>query len=98
MNIADIQQKIAPILRQYGVRRAMVFGSVARGENTPQSDIDLLVELGEPLGLIRYSRLARELEELLGASVDMATTASINPHLRPHIEKDLVSVYGTCKH
>lgn len=93
MSIAEIQSNISPILRKYGVRRASVFGSVARGEDTPESDVDLVVELGTPMGLIVYSRLARELEEVLGKHVDLLTPASINKHLAPYIERDLTPVY-----
>jgi predicted nucleotidyltransferase len=45
MRVADIQNRILPILREHGVRRAGVFGSRARGEERPDSDLDLLVEL-----------------------------------------------------
>ncbi len=45
------------------------------------------------MGLIAYTRLARELEEALGRSVDLVTPSSINAHLRPHIERDLTPVY-----
>lgn len=93
MGIQEIQQKIAPVLHKYGVRRASVFGSVARQEDTAESDVDLLVELGTPMGLVTYSRLARELEEVLGRKVDMITPASVNKHVSPYITRDLISVY-----
>jgi predicted nucleotidyltransferase len=93
MSLREIQQKIAPILRDYGVRRASVFGSMARQEHTDSSDVDILIEIGTPMGLITYSRLARELEEALGVSVDLVTPGSLNAHLRQHIERDLTPVY-----
>lgn len=93
MEIQDIQQKIAPILRRYGIRHASVFGSVARHEDVPESDIDLMIELGTPMGLIAYSRLAREIEEVLGRAVDLVTPSSLNVHLRSFVERDLTTVY-----
>ncbi len=93
MGIATIQEKITPILRAYGVTRASVFGSVARHEDTPESDVDLLVTLGEPMGLIAYSRLIREMEESLGRKVDVVTDQSVNKFLKPYILADLKTIY-----
>ena len=93
MSLAELQTTIASILRQYGIRRASVFGSVAREEETKESDVDLMIELGTPMGLITYSRLVRELEEALGKRVDLVTPASISAHVSPYITRDLAPVY-----
>lgn len=93
MDIQEITQKITPILRRYNVSRASVFGSVARREDMPGSDVDLMIELGSPIGMIAYSRLGREIEEVLGRAVDLVTSTSVNAHIRPFIERDLVSIY-----
>ena len=45
MNVLDIQNKISPVLKEYGVKRAAVFGSVSRGDDGPRSDIDIMVSL-----------------------------------------------------
>jgi predicted nucleotidyltransferase len=65
MNIEEIKQKTTPIFQQYGVRRAAIFGSVAKGNAGPQSDIDVLIETGQPLGLLTYARLNYTLEDAL---------------------------------
>ncbi len=93
MEVNTIQEKITPILRAHGVKRAAVFGSVARQEDTPESDVDLLVTLGKPMGLIAYSRLIREMEESLGRKVDVVTDQSVNKFLKPYILTDLKTVY-----
>ena len=93
MSIDELRTKIAPVLRRYDVRHAAVFGSVARHEETPTSDVDVMVDFASPVGLIAYSRLGNELEAALGRPVDLLTPASINEHLRPYVSQDLVTVY-----
>lgn len=93
MSIQEIQHKISPILRKYGVRHAAVFGSVSRGTNRPESDIDLLVKLGKPMGMFMYMRLLRELETTLGSKVDLVTENSLNKFVRPYVTPELKTVY-----
>lgn len=79
-------------MRAAGVIRASIFGSVARGESGPASDIDLLVELPKGKSLLDLVALKLQLEEILGIKVDLATPGSLSPRIRPFIQKDLVSV------
>ncbi len=93
---ADLREKILPILRPY-VKRISVFGSFARGDETPESDIDLLVELKEPekrprLGL-EWFGLEEELSHILGREVDLIAEGSLSPYLIPYAEKDKVLLY-----
>ena len=62
MTIDEIKEKTVPILKQHGVTYAAVFGSVARGEDRPQSDVDILVRLGRPTGMVGYMKLVESLE------------------------------------
>ena len=66
MNVSEIQNKILPVLKEYGIKRAAVFGSVSRGEDRPKSDIDIMVSLGKPMGMFAYMSLIREIENKLG--------------------------------
>lgn len=93
MNLSEIQEKTEPILRSYHVRKASVFGSVARGEDTADSDVDMLVEFGKPLGMISYVRFIGQLEESLQRQVDVVTEKSINKFMRPYILSDLKLIY-----
>jgi predicted nucleotidyltransferase len=85
--------------RTYGVKKLAIFGSFARDQATDSSDVDILVELGRPLGL-EFVRLANHLEEKLGREVDLATFQSMQRTKRSqfkrqmveNIEKDLVYV------
>jgi hypothetical protein len=74
--------------RHVGVRG--VFGSVARGEDGENSDIDLLVEIRPGVGLFELGRLRQELEDLLSASVDLVPEADLKPNVREAVMADLV--------
>jgi hypothetical protein len=92
----DLRDKVLPMLRPY-VKRIAVFGSFARGEETPESDIDILVELKDPekrprLGLGWFG-LEEELSRILGREVELIAEGSLSPYLRPYAEKDLVLLY-----
>ena len=93
MTIAQIKEKAAPVLKKYGVESASVFGSAARGEDTPDSDVDILIAVGEKMGVYEFVGLQFELEETLGRKVDLVSKAAVNKHIKPYITKDLVSIY-----
>jgi predicted nucleotidyltransferase len=75
-------------LRSFGVASLTVFGSVARNQATPDSDVDFCVEFSGIPTFDRYSRLKFFLEDLLNCHVDLATKLSIRPELRPSMEQD----------
>jgi uncharacterized protein len=74
----------------HGIDRVGVFGSVARGVDGPDSDVDLLVELPPGASLFALGRLRRELEELLGAHADLVPDSGLKADVRPQVEADLV--------
>lgn len=78
-------KRLAEICRRNDVTRLRLFGSTARGEERPDSDIDLLVDFGEPKGFFELLRLERELEEFFGRPVDLLTEAGLSPYLREPI-------------
>lgn len=93
MKVAEIKQKAEPVLKTHGVARASVFGSVARGDAGEKSDVDILVKFSQPKGMIAYSRFVNDLSSTLGREVDVLTENSLNPHLRPHVMKDVLVIY-----
>ena len=94
MSIAEIKEKITPILKEYGVKKASVFGSISRGDDGPDSDVDLLVELGpRPMGLFEFIGLKHKLEDILSKDVDLVTEGNINRHLEPFIKPELKMIY-----
>ncbi len=90
--IKQIQQKITPLLKSAGVVRAAVFGSVARGENTPESDVDILVEVRRPYGLFKFIGIKHQLEDVLGKKVDLVEYESIKPGIKENIMKDQIQI------
>jgi predicted nucleotidyltransferase len=85
-------QKNRGVLSRFSVRRLYIFGSVARGEGKEDSDVDILVEY-EPdahVGLFQFVRLRRELSNILGCAVDLATPDSLHKELREDILKEAV--------
>jgi hypothetical protein len=93
MTIEEVKQKAGPILEQHGVTFAAVFGSLARGEDRPQSDVDILVRLGRPTGMVGYMRLVQSLESALEKHVDVVTEQSLNERVRPFVMPDLTTIY-----
>jgi predicted nucleotidyltransferase len=78
------------VLDSLGAESIAVFGSVARGEARPDSDVDLLVKIRRPCGLIGFVRLQRKLEELLGRRVDLVEEEALHPALRDRILAEAV--------
>ena len=83
-----VKRKILPILRRYGTKKAALFGSCVRGEMTPDSDIDILVEIGKDISLLDFVGLKLEIEEVLNRKVDLGEYNTIKPFLRERIMKE----------
>ena len=88
----EIREKAVPILEDYGVERAAVFGSYARGEETEDSDVDLLVRIDDDLSLLDVSRLKIELEDVLGKEVDIVEEGVVKSGMEEYIEEDQVAI------
>jgi predicted nucleotidyltransferase/DNA-binding XRE family transcriptional regulator len=84
--------RIQAIAASYGAGHVRVFGSVARGTEHSDSDVDLLMDLPDDMGLFTLGRLRRDLEDLLGARVDVVPEAGLKAEARPEIETDLVAL------
>lgn len=92
MNTAQIQSCIAPLLRKYSVSRADLFGSRVRGDQTGESDVDLLVQLPHEASLFDFIGLKLDLEDVLGCSVDLVEYDAIKPRLKSYILRDTLSI------
>ena len=86
---SEQQQIILSKLLPFKPTKISVFGSYARGENTPTSDLDLLVEFGVRLNLLEVIGLEQDLTEMLGVKVDLVTEKELSPYIRPFVEADL---------
>ena len=85
--------RLIEICQQNDVAMISVFGSMARGEATEQSDIDLLVKFSKRKSLLALVRLERELSAALGRKVDLLTEAAISPYLRDRIKREIRVIY-----
>ena len=81
LTVAAVKRAVVPLLRRYGVQRAAVFGSVARGDAQSGSDVDMLVEFERDRSLLDLIGLELDLEERLQRKVDVVTYASLTPRL-----------------
>ncbi|NJN20550.1 MAG: nucleotidyltransferase family protein [Leptolyngbya sp. RL_3_1] len=79
---------ILKLAEEHGAQNVRVFGSVVRGEDTANSDIDLLVDLGETLSAWFPTGLIHDLEALLGRKVDIVTAQSLHYYLRDKVLKE----------
>lgn len=90
----SIQANLVELCRQNDVKQLSLFGSMARGDATPQSDVDLLVEFGERKSLLALIALERQFSSLLGRKVDLLTEAAISPYLRNRIKQEALVLYA----
>ena len=86
-------EKVITFLLAHGAKRIGVFGSYAREEETPKSDMDILIEFHERKSLLEMVRIERELSEVLGIKVDLLTEKSISPYLIDKIRKETKVLY-----
>lgn len=95
MNLSAIEKQM---LQQYfagiPVKRAYLFGSMARNEARPDSDIDILVELdhSKPIGM-KFFSYQSDLEELLHKKIDLVTAEGLSRHVKPFIDQDKILIY-----
>ena len=92
--VAEIKDKIIDTSRQYGINKAYLFGSYARGDAGINSDIDICIEKGEIRTLFELSGFCQDLEEKLEKKVDVLTTTGLSENFKENIEKDMILIYG----
>jgi predicted nucleotidyltransferase len=85
--------KVIEICRQNDVVRVGVFGSMARGEATEQSDVDLIVEFSKRKSLLALVALERKISAAIGRKVDLLTEAALSPYLRDRILREMKVIY-----
>jgi len=76
---------------KYGVNQIGLFGSVVRGEATPKSDIDVLVEFARPIGFFKFLELEELLTECLGHKVDLVSKKALKPHIGARILEEVIT-------
>ena len=90
--LKEILPKIVKTLKKYNVKKASIFGSYIRGEQTKNSDVDIIIQPKKGLGLFNFVGIKLELEDELGRKVDLLTYKSINPYIKKNIEKEEIRI------
>ena len=95
MSTEAMTKLIADYFKTQPVLKAWLFGSFARGEETPLSDVDILVEFdhGRPIGLLRYAGMWREIEDLIGRKVDLVENGTLMPFAAESANRDKQLIY-----
>lgn len=92
MTIDEIKKRSLPHFKVMGVRRAALFGSMARGEATDKSDLDFLVELPDSLDLLDVVHLKNLLEDEFNRGVDLVEFSCIKPRIRENVLRDQITL------
>lgn len=79
------RNRLADICQQYGAVRLRLFGSAARGEGRPDSDIDIIVDFERPVGFLELIRFENALSEFFGRPVDLLTEPGLSPFIRDSV-------------
>jgi predicted nucleotidyltransferase len=96
INLKEIEDKIKcskPTLKEkFKVKDIGIFGSYTRGEQTENSDLDVLVEFGERVGFFKFLELEEYLEELLNLKIDLVSRKALKPRIGQNILKEVVMI------
>jgi hypothetical protein len=89
--VARLERVLPEIRERFGVAKIGIFGSTARGDDRPESDVDVLVEFAPGQTTFRnFMELAFYLEDLFGRRVDLVTEQGLSQYLRPYVEREVV--------
>ena len=86
------RRQIVRVASSHGGLSVRVFGSAARGDTKPGSDVDILLRLEPGRTLLDLVAIKQDLEDLLGCSVDVLTEAAISPYIREQVLKEAISL------
>lgn len=96
MSTQVMQERIADYFKTQPVLKAWLFGSYSRGEQKPWSDIDILVELDDkqPIGLLKFSGIICDLEDLTGHKIDLVEEGTLKPFAIESVNRDKKLIYA----
>lgn len=93
-SIEELRNIVAPIAKEYGVKKVYLFGSAARGDDNENSDYDFCIERGEIDCILILSEFFKDLHDAVGHEIDMVTTKSVGPEFLNKIMEEGVVLYG----
>jgi predicted nucleotidyltransferase len=92
LSIPEISQKAMPLMRKYGILSASVVGSVAKGQQTLKSDVDIVIDVIQPISLLTFAKIKIELKEILQTKVDLIERSDLKPRIRKYLLQDEISL------
>ena len=93
LNIDIIKERISPICKRFGVKRAFLFGSYARGSASEKSDVDIRIEKGRIRDLFQMSEFRLDLVDALGLEVDLLSVEPEHKLFRENLKRDEILIY-----
>ncbi|MFB6225984.1 MAG: nucleotidyltransferase family protein [Candidatus Paceibacteria bacterium] len=90
----EIIEQIKPVLRKHDITKAGIYGSYARGNTSPDSDVDLLIDFNDRKNIFDLVGIEQELENKLNLAVDLSTFRSLSDRFKPYITSDLFIFYN----
>jgi hypothetical protein len=90
----EIEEQVISYLKECGAKKISIFGSYVRGEATPESDLDIIVEFVESISLLDLVGFELELSEKLGIKVELLTEKSISPYMIDDVLAEAKVIYG----
>ncbi|MCL1811122.1 MAG: nucleotidyltransferase domain-containing protein [Methanomassiliicoccaceae archaeon] len=93
-SIEELRSIVAPVAERYGVEKVYIFGSVARGDCTENSDYDFCIELGKIDCIFVFSEFFQDIRDAVGYEIDMVDTKSAGPEFLNKILAEGVVIYG----
>jgi predicted nucleotidyltransferase len=90
--LSKLEDNLPRLRREYGVKSLGLFGSYLRGEQKSDSDVDILVDFDEPIGLLKFMDLELHLTELLGIKVDLVMKTALKPGIGRRILREVTYV------
>ena len=90
--LEQYQQLILPVLKRYFIKRAAIFGSFAKGDNTAHSDIDLLIEPQKDFTLFKMLQLEEEISDLVKRKVDLVEYSALKPSIKKEVLLSAITI------